>query len=202
MDLQPVDLGPPSDRPLPEDVQRLLTEADLRIRAFLSSAPANSVPAFHPSDHAAAYRAICRLDELGYSVEPLCEWGCGFGVVTALAAQLGLDAYGVEIEPTLVNEAQRLLDDFDIGAEIIEGSFIPRSYTELESWVDPDFETIREGSDAYDELGLEIRDFDLIYAYPWPGEEELYFEIFERYAAPGATLMMYHGVEEILAFRH
>ena len=44
-------------------------------------------------------------------------------------------------------------------------------------------------------------DRTVVFGFPWPGEEEVYFEIFERYAAPGAILMMYHGIEEILAFR-
>ncbi|MEQ8763606.1 MAG: hypothetical protein RL885_06755 [Planctomycetota bacterium] len=201
MDLTPIDLGALTDEPLPSDVSSFLVEADSRIRTFLRSSPANSVPAFHPSDHVTAYRALCRLDRLGYSIDPLCEWGCGFGVVTGLGAKLGVDAYGIEIEPELVGEAQQLLLDFEIVAEIIEGSFIPRSYGDMENWSDPDFNTIQDGTDAYDDLGLEIRDFDLVYAYPWPGEEEMYFELFERYGAPGSILLMYHGVEEMLAFR-
>ncbi len=46
-----------------------------------------------------------------------------------------------------------------------------------------------------DELGLEPTDFDLIFAYPWPGEEQVIYDLFDRFAAAGAVLITYHGVQ-------
>ena len=40
-------------------------------------------------------------------------------------------------------------------------------------------------------------DFDVIFAYPWPGEEDVIMQLFDRYAAVGALLLTYHGIEEL-----
>ena len=47
-----------------------------------------------------------------------------------------------------------------------------------------------------DEVDIGIEDFELIFAFPWPGEETLFFDLFETYAARGAHLMTYHGEDE------
>ena len=47
------------------------------------------------------------------------------------------------------------------------------------------------GACGYDELELELDDFDLIYAYPWPGEEDWLYELVRRHARPGALLLTY-----------
>ncbi len=54
-----------------------------------------------------------------------------------------------------------------------------------------DFLTISEGLDAYEQLGLTIADFDLVYGYPWPGEEDWLAELVHREAGPTTSLMMY-----------
>ena len=46
-------------------------------------------------------------------------------------------------------------------------------------------------------LGLEVRDFDLIFAYPWPNDEELTASLFERFAAPGALLLTYDETDAV-----
>ncbi len=40
-------------------------------------------------------------------------------------------------------------------------------------------------------MGLDPDDFDVVFAYPWPGEECLIASLFEKYAAEGALLLMY-----------
>ena len=50
---------------------------------------------------------------------------------------------------------------------------------------------------GYDELDLEPDDFDVIFAYPWPGDEELIDSLFEKFAATGALLLTYHGINEM-----
>ena len=42
-------------------------------------------------------------------------------------------------------------------------------------------------------LGAGPEEFDLIYAYPWPDEEEVVAETFEARARLGALLLTYHG---------
>ena len=48
-----------------------------------------------------------------------------------------------------------------------------------------------EGADAYGELGMDIADFDLVYAYPWPGEEDWLIEMVRRFGGPRTSLMIY-----------
>ena len=49
------------------------------------------------------------------------------------------------------------------------------------------------GPAGYGDLELEPDDFDLIFAYPWPGEEQVIFDLFGKCAAVGALLLTYHG---------
>jgi len=46
------------------------------------------------------------------------------------------------------------------------------------------------------ELGLATDDFGVIFAYPWPDEQRLIGNLFERYAAVGAVLVTHHGGQE------
>ena len=47
---------------------------------------------------------------------------------------------------------------------------------------------------GYEELGVEPEDCDVIYAYPWPGEESIIDALFARSASVGALLVTNHGV--------
>jgi hypothetical protein len=94
-----------------------------------------------------------------------CEWGSGFGVVACLAAMLGFDACGIEIEAELVHHARRLADDFGLPVHFFHGSFLTSAPA----------------------------DFDVVFAYPWPDEERLIARLFERHATTGSVLVSYHG---------
>ena len=175
---------------LPADVRALLREATKRIRRFQR---AHRIPAFVASDYQRAYhalRALAKGDLLAGA--QFCEWGSGFGVVACLAAMLGFDACGIEIEEELVDAAQQLADDFGLPVEFIRGSFIPKGgdpcqhTTEEFAWLTPDESTMHE------ELALGPDDFDVIFAYPWPDEERLTENFFELHAAVGAVLVTYH----------
>jgi hypothetical protein len=180
---------------LPADVRALLREASRRISRFRRE---HRTPGFVPSDYPRTYhvlRALTTGDLL--SGDQFCEWGSGFGVVTCLAAILGFDARGIEIEVELADAAQELADDFGLAAEFVRGSFIP---------CDGSGETVAAGSfawlttgesSAYPQLGLGPDEFDLIFAYPWPDEERVTDNLFEHYAAEGAVLLTYHGVETL-----
>jgi hypothetical protein len=176
---------------LPRRIRAFLAEADRRIEQFLLTARA---PAFVPGDYAGAYRVLRAIAEADLARgNRFCEWGSGFGVVTALAAGLDYEAYGIEVEGELVDSARLLADDFDLTAEFVHGSFVPRGAEDrvhkagTYSW----FTT--EGDYAYDEMGLDPDDFDVVYAYSWPDEEAVVAELFDRYAGPGAVLVSHHG---------
>ena len=95
-----------------------------------------------------------------------------------------------------MNEARQLAADFDLPVEFVRGSFVPRGAEEIVhsggtySWL------TTEGDYAYDDLDLEVSDLDVVFAYPWPDEEAVVCDLFERYAGVGAVLATYHGSGE------
>jgi hypothetical protein len=188
----------PVDEPLPPRVAEFLREADQRIDRFRFD---RVIPGFVPSDFVGVYGVLAAL--VRGRVAPgraFCEWGSGFGVVTCLASMLGYDARGIEIETELVECARKLADDFTVPVQFAEGSFILDDEDEL-----PEADSISwtrfDGSNAYEELGLDPEDFDVIFAYPWPGEERRLRALFENHAANGAVLVSYHGQEGIRVAR-
>jgi hypothetical protein len=195
-----VDVSLPVDRvTLPADVRAFLAEAGRRVERFQRDC---RVPAFVPSDYAGAYGVLRALSESGAAPGGLfCEWGSGFGVVACLAAMLDFDAYGIEIDAGLVDEARRLAADFGLPVEFACGSFIPagaeRTLGDEDrfAWL-----TTREGG-AEDEWGLGPADFDVVFAFPWPDEEEVTAALFHRHAAPGAVLVTYHEAQDFRARR-
>ena len=149
-----------------------------------------------PSDHEGFYRAFLDLRDHGVTVDRVCEWGSGLGVNCALAAMAGADACGIEIRPELVAASRDLHATFDLTVEILEGSFFPESFVEETDAVPAETITILSGSGSVDEVDVEPGDFDVVFAFPWPGEEELYFDLFEDSGAVGAHLITYHGPAE------
>lgn len=186
----PTDAAPP-----PDDVDAYLQEADLRIERFTH----RQVHAFVPSDYALVYGALQTLAERAIAPgQAFCEWGSGMGVVASLAAMLGYDACGIEINRELVAEAELLAGDFDLPVEFVCGNLIPTGADALAEVANGQITWLSMGGrDAYDELGLDVDDFDVIFAFPWPGEEQAIENIFEHYAAVGAVLVTYHGIDGV-----
>lgn len=183
---------------LPPRVRRLVREGERRLEAFVEDRLDDPIAGFVPSDFTAVYGALEAIAERHLATGSMfCEWGSGYGVVAMLAAELEFDACGIEIEPDLVDEAQRLADEFDLPVEFVCGSFIPTGGEDVAD-LTTEFAWLRtDAPSAYDELGLGPEDFDVIFAYPWPGEEEAVHRLFERYAAAGALLVTFQGVEAV-----
>jgi hypothetical protein len=179
--------------PLPADVARFLREAERRIERFQMTSRTH---AFVPSDYAGAYHVLRSIMTASAAPGPrFCEWGSGFGVVASLAALLEFEAYGIEIEPELVTSAEALADDFEVPVSFVRDSFIPFGGEDCADqpmsfgWLTAD------AGRASEELDLGIDDFDVIFAYPWPDEEQVIDDLFARYGGVGAVLVTYHGGE-------
>ena len=167
-----------------------LADAQARIDAFFEERWQEPIVGFVPSDFAKLWPALAALQE--QSLAPgrrFCEWGCGFGVVAGLAARLGFDASGIEIERDLVAGARALLSAHALDVKLACGSFIPPGGEPLAkiraemAWL------ITGGPDGHALLGREPDDWDVVFAYPWPGEEHVVERLFDRFAAPGALLV-------------
>ena len=179
---------------LPGDVRAFLREAERRIERFQRD---HLIPGFVASDFPRAYNVLHALSDAAAAPGRLfCEWGSGFGVVACLAAMLDFDARGIEIDETLVDAARRLAGDFGLPVEFVRGSFIPQDSEECLgprpefAWLTVD----TGGDDADGELGP--ADADVVFAYPWPDEEQLIEALFERHAGAGTVLVSYHGGED------
>lgn len=185
-----------NDSVLPDDVVAFLREADLRVSQFVSNSPV-CVTGFVPSDFVTVYHALRAIAEANLARgNSFCEWGSGLGVVASLAAMLDFKVCGIEIESGLIGAARSLADDFGLPVEFIQGSFIPQgaeadvaeAYAETSAAY---FRLDTDAEEAYAELGLGPNDFDVIFAYPWPGEECLIEGLFEKFAAEEALLLTY-----------
>jgi hypothetical protein len=176
-------------------VESLIAEAERRIEVFQH---AQLIPAFVPSDHRKVFYALRYLKETNATPGNLfCEWGSGFGVATCLAALAGFQATGIEIEEPLVKEARELADSFEIEAEFLCDSFIPQGSEgyldqfEASAWLTSQAGCVEE------EYGLSPASFDLIFVYPWPGEEASMEVLFDEHASTGALLLSFHGREAL-----
>lgn len=182
-------IAPVNDLPWipPARIDELLQRGEAVWRAF----EARTGPRHHlfvPCDQRAAYEALRRLRD---SASTFLEFGSAAGVVTILADWLGFEACGIEIEPWLVEQSTALARQLRSGATFVEGTFVPPDYQDDVQLLTPDRLTPTGGADAYEELGMSLRDFDVVFAYPWPGEEEWLFELMRRHARPRARLLTY-----------
>ncbi len=132
-----------------------------------------------------------RLLDLRGRAHTFLEWGAGLGVVAIMASRLGYDAYGIEIRPELVLEARQLAERFSASVQFAVGSFVPEEFTANLRDGDEFHRTDMQEQSGYDELDMELRDFDLIYAYPWPEEHTLFRSIIRRCGAPQALYLRY-----------
>jgi predicted O-methyltransferase YrrM len=184
-----------SEDALPMNVARLLSDARHYV-AQLEDETRASIPAFVPSDFGLVYRALSAINASSLAAgRRFIEWGSGVGVVTCLAALVGFDAVGIEIEPRLVEMAEELARKQGIAAEFAVGSFVPHGAQPRVDWSCDVAWLALGGADGYAALELDPDDFDLVFAYPWPGEEQVIFDLYSDTAAVGALLLTYHGLE-------
>ncbi|MBL8756215.1 MAG: hypothetical protein JNK15_23170, partial [Planctomycetes bacterium] len=108
MPLVPLDL-PTLAVPLPAAAATFLGDAQARIDAWFARPQHQSGIGFIPSDHELVYSALAGLRRTEPDARRLLEWGSGFGAVTGLAASLGFEAHGIEIDADLVGTSRELL---------------------------------------------------------------------------------------------
>jgi SAM-dependent methyltransferase len=179
------------------DLTPLFDAGDATWRLFRERC-GNAFHAFVPGDYPAAARALARLRP---HADSFLELGSGVGVVAISAALLGYDAAGVEIDPWLVDRSNELAAEF--GAEVAfgAGTFVPAGFQEVVDRQQTEIPTLLDGPCGYLDLGRDLDEFDLVYAFFWPGLEEMFFELMRRYGRPGALLLTYGGLEGYRVWR-
>lgn len=177
--------------PLPIVTPQTLADLIRRGRAIWDEFEERAIQRHHlfvPCDQEGAFEMLRKLRSRAGN---FLEFGSGAGVVTILADLLGYDACGIEIEPWLVEQSELLAREFGSAATFAQGSFVPPAYQDEVENLAHDRMTPTAGARAYDELSMDLSDFDLVFAFPWPGEEEWLYELMRRHAREDALLMTY-----------
>jgi tRNA G46 methylase TrmB len=122
-----------------------------------------------------------------------CELGSGFGVAALLASLRDMESVGIEIEPYLVDQANQLAEAVDLPAEFYCGSFVPRGILDIVELGSEVEHVETHEDDVFNEIGVDMDEFDLFFAFPWPGEEHFFESVFQAAAADNSLLLTYRG---------
>ncbi len=185
---------PPADLstdPLLEEMRSLWKESDEIWNEFHDQ---EGFGGYVSADYVEVYESLLKLQG---QVDTVLEWGSGLGVVTIMASRLGFQAYGIEVEPVLVEHSQELAERYGPDAQFAAGSFIPDDYQWGFELPGNPSRTETDSRAAYDELDMQPHDFDLIYAYPWPDEHGLYLDIIRNHGGENALFLCFDAREGV-----
>ena len=188
-------------RRVPPEMRLWISEARERIQTFQDCWYRQPIEQFVAADYELVYQTLTWVTE----TQPLAgrrflEWGCGFAVLSALASRLGLSAVGIEAEEDLLQQGRHTVEHWQVDVELVHGNFLPRGAETLSD--DPTLPSLGHLAECgYETLGLDLDDFAIVYSYPWPGEDDFHRAVFQRYAAPGALLLMFCGPNDVRLWR-
>lgn len=157
--------------------------------------------AFHPFKPANYPAMVDMLLPFVGESRTFLEWGSATGIIAITADLLGFEAYGIEIDADLVEVSRDLARRHGSQARFAAGSLLPDGYAWRSSSGDPRLGTIEEGVSGYGKLGMPLSEFDLVYGYPWSGEDGMMVDIMERHAGDGARLLLNRGSEGVKVIR-
>ena len=157
--------------------------------------------AFHPFV-AADYDVVrAVLESLPSKGQRFLEWGSASGVITVMADVLGFQAFGIELDASLVRTAREFASRHQSQARFAVGSFLPTGYRWRNAGKDHDSEWTGDGPSGYLQLGLALDDFDVVFGYPWRGEAAMMLDLMKQYGNPDATLLLHDTNEGVKAYR-
>ena len=146
---------------------------------------------WHPfvaADYDAVLTALMSLRKPG---RRFLEWGSATGVVTIMADLLGFDACGIELDSSLVDVGRALATRSRSNARFAAGSFIPMGWEWKHANGDGRHGTIGGGPSGYLELGRSLDDFDVVYGFPWMGEEEMMLDLMRSHGGADARVILH-----------
>ncbi len=204
MTLTTIEFNPPK-RELPNQVEEFLAYIEPLVEQHRTKV-ARGFRGFVASDYHAFYPAISHLADLRLACgNAFCEWGSGLGVSTCLASMAGFHANGIEIDEVLVQAAEEIAEAFELPVDYALGSFLPDGADDLidEAFGENDgaISMVIQPDIAYEQLGRDLDEFDVVFSFPWPTDEELTAKIFDRFAASGAILLTFDESEGYLIRR-
>lgn len=128
------------------------------------------------------------------------ELGSATGVIAIMADLLGYEAYGIEIDADLVHIARGLAQRSGSQARFVNGSFLPTDFR-LQKGEDPRLGTIGEAASAYPELGHTLDDFDVVFGFPWDGEESTMLELMRKWGSAESRLLLHSVARGVEVYR-
>ena len=149
---------------------------------------ADGFHAYVSADYDAVFRSLLQLRG---KVNTFLEWGSGLGVVTIMASRLGIEAYGIENEPELVRHSYAFGKRYAPDAHFVCGNFFPSEFEWNAGEGEIEVRTTLHGVSAYERMRRKLRDFDLVYAYPWPEEHQLYQNVMRKHGRLDSLLLTY-----------
>jgi hypothetical protein len=154
---------------------------------------------FHPFVAAEYEKVLAALIEHRREGQRFLEWGSASGVITIMADLLGYEAYGIELDDSLVTTARELAVRFHSSARFVSGSFVPAAFAiapqgAANAWVG-------EGPSGYLELGRALDDFDVVFGFPWPGGKPRMLDLMSNYGGEHATLLLFDVEAGIQVYR-
>ena len=123
---------------------------------------------FVPSDYQYLWNVLHSLRRTSFPNARFCEWGSGIGIVAGMAAMLGFDSVGVEINEQLAVASKSLHKAYDLDVEILVGDYM--------------------------EFNVQA---DLYFAYVWPGKREETQQHFLDSSTQQAKLLLSYGASAI-----
>lgn len=153
---------------------------------------------FVPADYGVARNLISSLRVPG---RRFLEWGSATGIITIMADMMGFDAYGIEIDAALVATAHEVARRHRSAARFVVGSFLPAGYHYRPRDGDGRTGTIADGPSGYLALGLPLEEFDVVFGYPWAGEEAVMLDVMQRYGRANALLLLYDSDNSLRVYQ-
>jgi len=202
MALRQLSLELDETRQVPPEVTRWIEASRERIELYWDQFSKQPLPQYVECDFdlvASALWEVVQRDLIDGRL--FVEWGCGFAVVTGIAALMGLDAVGIEAEEMLCVEGRKLLSKHSVAAEIWQGNFLPIGARPLAEDTDPLVSLTHAIAPAYAQHQMALDDFAIVFAYPWPGEEHFLRLVFDRFARSDALLLMFRGPYQVELYR-
>jgi hypothetical protein len=154
-------------------------------------------PGFHPfvaADYEDVRAALLPLRAPG---RRFLEWGSATGIITIMADMMGFEACGIELDASLVATARDVATRHGSRARFVAGSFLPTSFRWKAGDGDARTGTIGEGESGYLLLGHPLEDFDVVFGYPWGGEEPLMHDLMRQYGSKDALLLLHDAVDGV-----
>jgi hypothetical protein len=149
---------------------------------------------FVPAEYERVLVALLALRKPGLR---FLEWGSATGIIAVMADLLGYESYGIELDEHLVDIAVETATRYGSGARFAVGSFLPEGYVWRPRDGDGRLGTVGEGASGYLRLSRPLDDFDLVYAYPWGGEEAMMRDLMRAHGA-GLLLQRVSGDLELV----